>query len=357
MTSSLTLEAVFEEIGELLGVVPDAVARRVVRVDVHPRRGTCVELDSGEGRSRWFRGVKGRVQELFVHEDERIPLCSHLGADPKVMAWRPGRRVVASTESGVVKGLRRGRIEGLARIQGGFHEAASRLEGIDVPAPLEVDPELDSMTVQRVHGNAPTLERESADTWFQFGEALSGLRLGLEGFPLPTFGHEDELLVLETWREKILQVGLTTPEGWEKSAAAVRAAGLELDRTEPVVTHRDLHDGQLLVDGGGIVLLDLDLACLADPLLDPANLLVHMELRLLQGLAGATRAGVDACSEALLEGLGESLSEGWQRLRFYQASTFLRLALVYSLRPRWAHLREPLVRYARRCLIDLARSA
>ncbi len=55
----------------------------------------------------------------------------------------------------------------------------------------------------------------------------------------------------------------------------------------------------------------------------------------------------------LIEGRG--LSGGPQfleRLRLYQASTFLRLALLYSIRPRWAQLTPTLLAYARRSLED-----
>ena len=43
------------------------------------------------------------------------------------------------------------------------------------------------------------------------------------------------------------------------------------------------------------------------------------------------------------------------RLRWYQAATFLRLALVHGLRPGDRELREPLVALAARCLDDRRR--
>ena len=43
-----------------------------------------------------------------------------------------------------------------------------------------------------------------------------------------------------------------------------------------VLAHRDLHDGQFLVDGGTIALLDFDLLARAEPELDVANLLEHV---------------------------------------------------------------------------------
>jgi hypothetical protein len=62
------------------------------------------------------------------------------------------------------------------------------------------------------------------------------------------------------------------------------------------------------------------------------------------------------CGAQLLEGLGRNDEAGfWERLRFYQASSFCRLALVYTLRPCWAALVPLLVRMGERSLDDLRR--
>ena len=125
---------------------------------------------------------------------------------------------------------------------------------------------------------------------------------------------------------------------------------------EPVVAvHRDLHDGQLLAGEGLVALLDLDGLAAGAPMLDAANLSAHFELRVLQGLGGADAHGAEVCGRALFEGFAVADTEGLHAaLRFYQATTFLRLALLYALRPRWAHLARPLVHYAERCLDELA---
>ena len=122
-----------------------------------------------------------------------------------------------------------------------------------------------------------------------------------------------------------------------------------------VLTHRDLHDRQLLVTGRGLALLDFDLLCRADATLDAANLLTHLSLRALQGVRGADETSVHACGRALLDGLDRSEEPGfWEKLRFYQATTYLRLALVYRLRPRWRRLCGDLVALGRQCVDELA---
>ncbi len=67
--------------------------------------------------------------------------------------------------------------------------------------------------------------------------------------------------------------------------------------------------------------------------------MAHLSLRSLQEIPGADEAAIVACGRALLEGVAREDERGfWKRLRFYQTTTFLRLALVYSVRPRWRHL-------------------
>ena len=52
-----------------------------------------------------------------------------------------------------------------------------------------------------------------------------------------------------------------------------------------------------------------------------------------------------------LLGLARNEEPGfWERLRFYQATTFCRLALIYELRPNWSPLVPDLVTMGMRCL-------
>jgi thiamine kinase-like enzyme len=175
---------------------------------------------------------------------------------------------------------------------------------------------------------------------------------------LRRFGAEDELAVLLQWRERAALAEVAPPEGFEEACRELTATAPGLPQAPPVPCHRDLHDGQLLLTPHGVALLDFDLLCAGDAALDPANLLAHLHLRALQGEEGADENAAHACGEALLEGLDRSEEEGFStRLRFYQATASLRLALVYGLRPRWAHLSATLVRLGRRALADARRGA
>jgi hypothetical protein len=76
----------------------------------------------------------------------------------------------------------------------------------------------------------------------------------------------------------------------------------------------------------------------------------------MQGVAGLDAPRVAALRDAFVSGLGRSGDREFaRRLAFYESATFLRLALVYSLRPPWAHLVSPLANLAERIATDLDR--
>nr|MBA3329220.1 phosphotransferase [Solirubrobacterales bacterium] len=98
-----------------------------------------------------------------------------------------------------------------------------------------------------------------------------------------------------------------------------------------VTVHRDLHDKQLLVDDEGAVgILDFDTLATGEAALDLGNLVVHLELRALQGActAGAARAAREALLDAYAP--DEALLV---RAGTYAQATRLRLACLYALRP------------------------
>lgn len=108
------------------------------------------------------------------------------------------------------------------------------------------------------------------------------------------------------------------------------AARLGAGRGPLALVHRDLHDKQLLLDGDDVGLLDFDLLAAGEAALDLANLLVHLELRSLQGSISTERARLLA--EALLEGYAPGPAV-LARLCAYAAAARLRLCLVYRFRP------------------------
>ncbi|MEN5074486.1 hypothetical protein ABE437_11765, partial [Isoptericola cucumis] len=158
----------------------------------------------------------------------------------------------------------------------------------------------------------------------------------------PAAGHgvDAEVAVVRRWWQLAAAHGATD----DATAAAVVdhvARALAAVAPRPAVpAHRDLHDKQLLADPGApdrVGLLDLDLATTAHPGLDLANLLVHLELRVLQGLCGPRRAAsvaravvagyatVDARAASWLPDAGDVTS--------WATAARARLAAVYAFRP------------------------
>ncbi len=166
---------------------------------------------------------------------------------------------------------------------------------------------------------------------------------------------------------RMREFGTTAWWGWTAAAAfperadaiehaleTLRAMGGRSPEAALVATHRDFHDKQVLIDDGALSLLDLETACRAEPELDVANFLAHLDLRDLQGIgAGVAGLGDGFVDEyADLQGRPEPL-----RLSFYRASALLRLSFVYALRGgEWAALSTLLFERARSCSGSMAKT-
>jgi hypothetical protein len=145
-----------------------------------------------------------------------------------------------------------------------------------------------------------------------------------------------EIAVLERWLE---HVGAFIPE---LHARARTAAGPVMDAlaneapTAAALIHRDCHEKQFQVTDDGVVgILDLDTIARGEGALDVGNLLAHFELRVLQGKMSQSSAAEIA--SALIEGY-EPDAQTMSRLGAWCDAARLRLACVYSFRPRWQHL-------------------
>ena len=91
---------------------------------------------------------------------------------------------------------------------------------------------------------------------------------------------------------------------------------------------------------GTVGMLDLDTMAAGEPALDVANMLVHFELRALQGQCAPQPASRAAA--AFLEGY-EPGADVAARIDAYRNATRLRLACLYALRPPWRHLAPKLL--------------
>lgn len=182
------------------------------------------------------------------------------------------------------------------------------------------------------------------------GGAMTGFALAGPGDELVAHGLGDERKVLERWVGLALAFDVVRGPWRERltTAGAVAAEELALmPEVRAVLTHRDLHDGQVLLASGvggdqhppKVGYLDLDTAATADPGLDLANLLAHLDL--LAGTRGV-RPGMVRALAAFQRGLTGALQRDAQpvldeapaRVEALRAVSRVRLAAVHAFRPQ-----------------------
>jgi aminoglycoside phosphotransferase (APT) family kinase protein len=217
--------------------------------------------------------------------------------------------------------VRAGRAEGLAV----RHRRLAELLGsaADVPAVLGV---ADGWVDLAALPGRPILGAERA-AWDAAGRALSVLRR-TDPVDLPLHDAAAEAATTVRWLTAAADAGRLPRIDPRPLLVPLLA------RPGPTcAAHRDLHDGQLLWDGARLGVLDADTLARAEPALDLANLLVHLELRELQGLLPAA-AHRDAEAAVLAAAAPDPGLHA--RTEAYAQATRLRLAAVHAFRPRWA---------------------
>ncbi|MGO1316232.1 MAG: phosphotransferase [Cellulomonadaceae bacterium] len=294
------------------------------------------------------RGARWRAGQVTVHperKDARLPaFASRLAAGERVVVHRPGRRAVlrgAGADAPYIKVLRAGRAtDAVAR-----HRVVQQALAGTAQVPDVVWHTPDAFALTPLHG--PTLLRLGSDpgsgddrfeaAWAALGRAVARLHatpasaaamLGAEHRP------RDEVATTRRWVDAALRWRLLPPMARGALDAALEPLVTQLPEP-PRLVHRDLHDGQVIVTADGIGLLDLDTAAWAEPAIDVANVLVHLDLRVRQDLLSEDRR--QRALGAFLDALEPSLGTR-HRAGAYLTAARLRLSGVYALRPRWRAL-------------------
>jgi hypothetical protein len=342
---------------------PEADGSQIRKLEIAKSGALLAQLRDGS-RPLWLSWDRERISELHPAADAQIPLSGLLrerGEDPtlEILNYRPEKRLVVldrgRVEPRVIKGYRSGRA---APAFERYEAARKACRGDDIRAPevLELVESSESLVMAFEPGRPLDLSSGAVDVFYGIGVGLANFQRRGSEIEADNFSSADELKVIDRFVDKVAAAGLELPPGWEALRERLEAAVPTLPESSHGLCHRDLYDKQFTFNGHSLTLLDFDLMCRADVALDPANFLAHMALRQFQGVNGASATGIAMCGAQLLEGLGRNDEAGfWERLRFYQASSFCRLALVYTLRPCWAALVPLLVRMGERSLDDLRR--
>lgn len=297
-------------------------------------RHLLLEVVDSDGRTtagQWFadparaRKVRARTAQsrllgpVLVQPgggDRKLTDLATILARPghQLLAHRPERRAVLCTPDGYLKLVRPSRHAGVlerARV------AASL--GLGAPAVLGSDPTSGTVATAALPGQVLTdlLERGDTGPCVQVGARLAQLHRAAPPAGTPRHGPEEELQVLRRWTGLAEQYGL---------AAGQRLPRLPMPRRQTLI-HRDFHDGQVLVDGDRIGLLDFDLMAVGDPALDLANFIAQLELRGVQGRLADPAAAIGAT----LDGYRPD-ADVRAALPAYLAAARIRLGAVYAFR-------------------------
>jgi aminoglycoside phosphotransferase (APT) family kinase protein len=165
------------------------------------------------------------------------------------------------------------------------------------------------------------------------------------------FGPGDDLAVVEPWVALVTRVFPGLRETFEAALRHVRDAAPPDDPTRATLVHRDFYDHQVLVAPERIGFLDLDTACLGDAEIDVANFCAHLRLRALQKNR-STAAAIGLAREFIAVYSAARPATDADRIRWYQASTLLRLACLYALRPAWHALAPRMADDSRKVLSE-----
>ena len=259
----------------------------------------------------------------------------------EIVAHRPGRRAVVrvADRGGVryVKALRPSKVARILRANRFVSGLAARafavaeLGEVDEAAGLLVMGEIGGMSL---HGLAASDGEAFIAGCGTAGRALRSLHVDAPDW-VDTHDASAEVAMLQ---ERAAAVEAFVP-GMHGAVARLSGrvfAALMGGGGASVVVHRDFYDKQVVVrDGGRPGLLDFDTLAAGEAALDVANMLGHLELRVLQG--ACSRATAAAAGRWFLEWYGEN-DAVTTRVPAYLDATRLRLAMLYAFWPKWAGL-------------------
>jgi len=315
------------------------------------RRGGWLLL-SGEGGTdgiAWYHlpDLDSRPEAIDPLDDRRLPQLNQSvrnwlrsGFSCQLLAWRVGSRAVfrLETPSGI----------SIAKIYRKDRDLSRRWAALE-PNDRWRSPDITSWDPETRVLLTPFCDGASLnEIWLggrghiDDGEKVASVLAWLASTPLPEgfprHRREDEIRILEE-RLAVFERTLQTPpkrarmllgrvvEALQKSAAS-----------EEILVHRDFHDKQLIIDGDGGTLIDLDLAAAGPPALDPGNILAHLHLRSLKGARLPWHEIAVEISRRVRAG-----KVPVEDLRAWTSATLMRLSLIYARRRREPGLIEALL--------------
>jgi len=267
---------------------------------------------------------------------------------PETLAYRIEKRYVFRLrsdhgESAVIKVVRPRKLDAMASAH---LETLKSLPAV-VPGVLQVDPSVGALVMEDVPGvplnevgfsSAPGAYAAAGELLRSYHQPQSG---GAERRTVT-----DELIQLGEWIGVASRLHPELADAYREAFKQL-AAGPPAGDVASVRLHRDFYDKQIMVDQDRVTLLDLDTATCGDPALDVGNFLAHIMLR--QRQSEDAESLPDIATRAFLDSYhaGEEIIP-W--ISWWRTAALLRLATIYSFRPRWWHLTPELLEDVDACL-------
>ncbi len=328
-------------------------ANQCLRVESDKKQGWHVLSPSkcGDGM-RWssLSEDMNSLKPLSVVQDKRLKQIPSVlgdwlghGYEVRMIAHKPHRRAVffLVTESGPAVAKIYHKDRALFRRWTAFPSG----DLITTPTVFDWDEERRVLTTSLCSGRSLNDLWMNGDGVPEHGDALTRVARALWATPVPDGDFPehtafDEIRVLE---ERLPLFHQTLADPSPRAEALVQRVSEALastSTTSKTLSHRDLHDKQILIDGDQTSLIDLDLAAIAHPALDVANMLGHIRLRALKGAALPWRE----IATRFVGGLeGHSML---QELNVWTAATLVRILLIYARRQRPETLLDDLIESA-----------
>ena len=259
------------------------------------------------------------------------------------MAYRPGRRAVIRSVTGsspsYAKILEPSKARRLVRVLESLTEISDRRS--DFPLVPRIETAIPEAGIIVTRHQAGTSLRTILDERRLSDQERDTLARGLSAFFAEDPGSGDELRRTDrdeesAWFSFVAAQEPDVAPSYERVLERLRPHVTDReDTSERYWTHGDLHEGNLLVQGDRLVLLDLDSIRLGDPYVDLGNLAAELLLGALR--RGRPRSEGRADARSVVEAIEIRGTEEPPRdahLRICTARAFFRLACVYRFRRR-----------------------
>ena len=306
----------------------------------------CLAGNPGDPAVNWHQlEADGSLSTLEPMKDKRLPnmatACSRWigeGYSMQLVAWRVGSRSIFR--------LSRNRIHSYAKIfrkdrsivERWRHLSAGSPDGLwNTPEVLDWNPEEKILIIEDRPGQSLNQQWTSGIWLDQHLESMREVLRWLASCEiadeLPVHTVEEEIRILNS-RLEVFHRTLKEPhpEATEMVEKVIENLAVIGDQ-DLILTHRDLHDKQIITTKEGGSLIDLDLLARGSAALDPGNIIAHCRLRAAQGHPVPWQSiGNILSQDAMERGIEREPLIGWT------ASTLARIALIYSRRNRHGNL-------------------